>query len=148
MASFNFFLTHGVCLTLAWTLFALIQISSARYMKGTNWKSHMWIHIISGLFVTAVTITFALWALKKCEWYFIKDNPHAWAGVITLSCVAIISMGGIVTRYMLRNLSWNTKLALMVKKIHKICAYLIILVALVAIWFGIWDYRGKPTHAF
>ena len=145
---YNFFMWHGICLTLAWTLFALIQIASGRYMRGTNWRSHMWIHMISGLLVTAVTVGLSLYALYKCAWYFIKANPHAWAGVITLSCVTVLSLGGFVTRYMLRNLTWNTKIALLTKKVHKIFAYFIILVALVAIWFGIWDYRGDPVHVF
>jgi len=148
MAGFDFFLWHGVCLTIAWTLFALVQISTNRYMKGTNWKTHMWIHRISGLIITVVTLVFAFWALSKVGWKFLSMKPHAWAAVIVLSCVLLIVMGGVLTRSMLRRLVWNTKTALLIKRVHKIGAYSLIAVALVAIWFGIWDYRHNPKHLY
>jgi len=75
-------------------------------------------------------------------------KPHAWAAVIVLSCVFLIVLGGVLTRSMLRRLVWNTRTAILIKRVHKICAYSLIAVALVAIWFGIWDYRHNPKHLY
>ena len=56
---------HGVLLAFAWTLFALLQIGSARYLKGTYWRVNLWIHYMCGAGITIITLIFSIWGLVK-----------------------------------------------------------------------------------
>jgi hypothetical protein len=46
----------------AWTVFALAQIATARWLKGTFPGSNMWAHRIFAAFITVITLMFGLWA--------------------------------------------------------------------------------------
>ena len=43
-------------------------------------------------------------------------------------------------------MEWKTRMALRLKKTHKICAYLTILSGVLAVFFGIYFYRINPKH--
>jgi heme A synthase len=117
-------------------------------MKGTNWDTHLWIHRINAMLIIVIVFIFALIALYKMKWKFLKDHPHAYFAVVVLGLVFFIAIMGVITRSMLRRNEWSTRSALRMKLAHIIVAYTIIVVALFAIWFGIYDYRTNPKHDF
>ena len=109
---FNFFYWHGIMLALSWTLFALVQIGSVRYLKGTYWRVNIWIHAISGAGITIITIVFSIWGLYDIisgpGFLSHVNHPHAWAGCIVLSLATLISIGGSISWYMMKYSVWNT----------------------------------------
>ena len=149
MAEFNFFLLHGWMLWAAWTIFAIVQVSSNRYLKGTMPGATMWIHRISGLTIAIITLTFAIWAWSKIgkNGWVILDNEHSYFVFPVLFLIVFIIAGGITTRSMMRRTVWGTRKALIVKMGHKIIAYLVILSAFCAVYYGILFYRQNPKHA-
>lgn len=46
----------------------------------------------------------------------------------------------------MRRAKWNTKCAMCVKNTHRVVAYLIILSAFLAVYYGIYEYRMNPAH--
>lgn len=108
----------------------------------------MWIHRISGLTIAVITLIFAIWAWSKIgpNGWKILNNEHSYFVFPVLFLILVIMAGGIATRSQLRRSVWNTKRALNVKWAHKIAAYLVILSAYCAIYYGILFYRQNPKH--
>ena len=64
----NFFIIHGTVLWITWGVFALVQISSNRYMKGSQWDSYLWVHRIVGGMLVILTLFYALYAWGTVGW--------------------------------------------------------------------------------
>ena len=141
----NFFLIHGTAMWLAWGVLAIVQISSNRYMKGSHWDTRMWIHRISAGIIIVITLVFALYAWGFLGWAVIP-NGHSVFVFPVLFLVLIVAILGVATRSMLRRQVWNTKSALVMKRVHWVFAYLIIVLGIGAIITGIYSYRTNPKH--
>jgi hypothetical protein len=141
----NFFLIHGTAMWFAWGVFSLVQVSSNRYMKGSHWDSRMWIHRLSGGIIVVITLFYALYAFGYVGWAVI-DNGHSYFVFPILALVLIVAVLGVMTRSCLRRKKWNTKTALVMKRVHWVFAYLIIALGIGAIMTGIYYYRTNPKH--
>ena len=106
----------------------------------------MWIHRISGAIILALTLYYGLKAWKTLGWK-VLPNAHSVFVFPTLASILFVAMGGIASRSMLRRQVWNTKAALLVKRAHKIFAYLLLLVSQGALATGMHFYRINPKHA-
>ena len=141
---FNWFLLHGWMMWAAWTIFAIVQISSTRWLKGTLPGTNIWIHRINGMLIIVITLTFAIWAWRKVG--MIINNEHSYFVFPVLFLVVIVAAFGIASRSAMRRAVWNTKCALCIKNTHRVIAYLVLLSAFLAVYYGIYEYRIKPAH--
>jgi hypothetical protein len=137
---FNWFLLHGWMLWAAWTIFAIVQIASTRWLKGSIPGTNMWVHRINGMLIIVITLTFAIWAWNKLGWT-ILNNEHSYFVFPVLFLVLVVAALGIASRSCMRRTVWNTKKALCVKNIHRAVAYLVLLSAFLAVYYGILFYR-------
>ena len=106
-ALFNFFLFHGTMMWLAWSVFAIIQVSSNRYFKGRFWKHHLWIHRVTGALMMLISLGAGIKAWQTVGWKVIP-NYHAYFAFPVLFFVTFAAIGGITTKSMLRNKVWDT----------------------------------------
>ena len=137
---------------LTWGSFALVQIVTNRYMKGRFWGTTMWIHRFFGLACLSFTGVFATKAWYEAfGWGIgnplaIMNNSHSYFVFPVLWFVLFVVSGGIFTRSVMRRSMWNTKRALRIKMIHRICAYFVLLCGLLGIATGIYHYRVNKKH--
>ena len=131
----NFFLIHGTAMWIAWGLFAIVQIASNRYMKGSHWDTRMWVHRISGGIIVVITLIYAIYAFGFLGWNVI-NNAHSYFVFPILALVLIVAILGVITRSLLRRTQWNTKTAIVMKRVHWVFAYLIIVLGIGAIMTG------------
>ena len=136
--SIDYFVIHGFVLWTVWGVISIIQISANRYMKGAYWESYLWIHRIAGTIMTLCTIFYATYAFWQCAWVNYQGT-HGKFAFPTLYCVSAIAIGGVLTRILLRRCKWRTRDALCVKTLHRIFAYLLIIVGNGAVFTGIKD---------
>ena len=87
----------------------------------------MWIHRVAGALILAITLYYGLKAWETLGWK-VLPNAHSVFVFPTLFAVTFVAVGGIASRSMLRGQVWNTKAALLVKRAHKIFAYIMLLV--------------------
>ena len=92
------------------------------------------------MLIIVITLTFAIWAWNKLGWNII-DNEHSYFVFPVLFLVVIVAAFGIASRSAMRRAVWNTKCALCVKNTHRVIAYLILLSAFLAVYYGIYFYR-------
>src|SRR5437660_626849 len=88
-SSKNYMLIHGWLLWVAWTFFAMLQILSNRYLKH-YWYINMWVHRISGLMITTLTIAMVLYMFSNMSWTLMHQMPHAVNGIIIIICVVLV----------------------------------------------------------
>lgn len=114
-------------------------------MKGSHWDTRMWIHRLSGAIIVIITLIYAIYAWAFVGWN-VFDNSHSYFVFPILFLVLIVAILGVVTRSLLRRTVWNTKTSLVVKRVHWVFAYLIIILGIGAIMTGIYYYRINPKH--
>ena len=134
------FWAHGWYMWAAWTVFALIQVSSNRYLKGDLPGTNMWIHRICGTGTMLATLYHGTSAWKGVGWKVIQ-NYHSLFAFPVLFAVFLVAVGGVATRSRLRRAVWNTPQALKFKTIHRMFAYLILITGCFAIMSGLYYYR-------
>lgn len=78
----------------------------------------MWIHRVSGAAIMVITIIFSSMAINKVNG--INNRVHNIFGVIVLSLVILVVLGGVFSRSRLNRLRWKTNLILKVKNGHKV----------------------------
>ncbi len=98
---------HGWMLWVAWSLFGMIQIVSARYLK-KYWRVNMWVHRISGTLILLITIAFSLTGIYKAGWQLSGKSAHYVLGLIIFFSVLFVAMAGVYARSMTRRLEWAT----------------------------------------
>ncbi len=131
---FDFYLLHGIILSVSWGLLALLQLSSSRYLKMYVSVS-MWTHRISGFLIFLATLVIALLTFNRNNWK-LDDGLHPALGLTVVCCVSALTIGGIVARMLLEKTTWNTQLAVRIKMGHKLFGYLVLLVSQVALLTG------------
>ena len=122
----------------AWTLFALFQVATHRYLKSVmRGIGSIYMHIISGLLQLSITLFFAFMAFDYLNWN-IKSQNHVYIVVpCTIGLIAIVILG-FASRSAMRRCKWNTRCALRVKAAHRAVAYLFILGGFAAMYTGIY----------
>lgn len=140
-----FYLVHGVVLWLCWGVFALVQIGSARYLKGSYPKTYMTVHTVSGSLITGVTAFFSFYAQYGLNWK-ILNNAHSYLAYPTLYGSVFVLCLGYMARFMLLNAKWNTRLALTVTSLHRYLGHSVIVLGTFANSTGIYIYRNNTRN--
>ena len=143
---FNFKI-HGWMMWTAWSVLSLVQFASNRYLKGTLYGKHMWIHRIIGTAIMLITLIFGYYAWQKLS-FKILPNWHSYFVFPIFFGVPLVAIGGIITRSYLRRSVWNTARALQIKRGHQIFGLLLILFGQAAVASGIYYYRINSQHQF
>ena len=104
----------------------------------------MWIHRISGSVVLATTLFYGIYGYLKLR--MIKDDVHAPMGLAVTSLVSLVVAGGILARSRLNRAEEGQNSVMVFKKIHQIFGHLLIWVAQITIFFGIYSYA--TNHKF
>lgn len=116
-------------------------------MKGAHWETYLWIHRIAGTVMTLCTIFYATYAYWQCAWVN-YGGTHSKFAIPTLYCVSFIAIGGVLTRILLRRCKWRTREVLFVKNVHRIFAYILIIVGNAAVFTGINDNLGSYKWSY
>jgi hypothetical protein len=58
----SFFFVHGWIFFVAWIVFGVFQIATARYMKH-KWETNMVLHAASGTLITFATAFWGFWSI-------------------------------------------------------------------------------------
>lgn len=101
---------HGWFMFTAWSLLAFIQIASNRWFK-SFWWIHMWVHRITGFLIFCITVGFGLRMIQENGWTIIQGEPpeaHFYIGVVMISVIGVLMVGGIWARSYLNRAQWNT----------------------------------------
>ena len=135
----DYFLLHGYIMWLCWTIFSIAMISTSRYCKGRLWKIGIKIHLVIGLIILALSFLFCniLPRYKDDDTTESHTNP----GGAVLFIVIPVSLLGFITRILLNECKWNTRIGLRVRLLHRIVSYIIIIIGNIAIITGIRSYR-------
>lgn len=137
-----FYKVHGFLMWGAWGVLGLVQLVTNRYLKGGNgWRYGMWAHRISGTLTLLITLVMAFLALKEGGWEV--GNLHSVLGVIILSLVLLIVLGGVLNRSLMQRLRWRTKDVLRVKMVHRYFGYFMLILSEAAIVTGSLKYANK-----
>jgi flagellar biosynthesis protein FliQ len=117
----NFFVVHGWLMWTAWGIFGLLQIISNRYLMNL-WRFHIWVHIISGIYILVISLVTGFLAFSKTNWQ-VNNNSHDVIGIIVMSGVCVIVLLGFLGRWLMNKLRWHTNAALKIKKIHRVSEF-------------------------
>lgn len=88
----------------------------------------MWVHRISGATIFLLTLIFVFKMIAYFDW-IIEIEPHFVIGTIILSLVGVVMLLGVFARSRLNRVQWNTDRALLAKNIHRVFAWLLIVLA-------------------
>lgn len=139
---FDFYELHGFMMWTAWGVLGWVQLFTNRYLKwGNMWRYTMWIHRVSGTLTLLLTWVFAMLALKRAGWE-VEVGVHQILGVIVLSFVTLIVLGGVFNRSMMQRLRWRTADMLRIKRGHRWFAYLMLLLTEASIISGSLKYAA------
>lgn len=119
---------HGVLMWFAWTIVALCQIVTNRYMKH-YWRYRQLIHTLLGVLSGAVTLAGIIIVLKWLGWAFYFDHWHNVAGMLFMVLCEFLVLGGVSALVMKRyaNFDWRTKTMLQRTSVHKYFGYFMII---------------------
>lgn len=126
IGTFNFFELHGWLMWFTWGFLGFLQIVSNRYLK-SQWSWHLWMHRITGTLILLTTLVLGILTIKESGWS-VYPSPHNIIGVIVISIVTLITLGGVFTRSRMMRLKWNTSTMLKIKRGHKLFGYIILII--------------------
>ena len=91
---------HGWLMTVAWCVFAFVQLATNRYLRGRLWKSAILIHSLSGFVMYGLTLWSAYIALNGFQWnwsnIFSAVPIHFSLAVPIITLTFFIVMGGMI----------------------------------------------------
>jgi hypothetical protein len=93
-----------------WGFLGFLQLFSNRYMK-SQWRWHLLMHRITGTLIFLSTLTLGILTIKESGWK-VYPAVHNIIGVIVMSIVTLITLGGVYTRSRMVRVRWNTKMIL------------------------------------
>ncbi len=111
---------------LTWGVLGFLQLASNRYLK-SQWTWHLWMHRITGTIILLMTLGLGILSIKEYGWS-VYPAPHNIIGVIVISVVTLITLGGVFTRSRMMRLKWNTSKMLKIKRGHQLFGYIIIII--------------------
>jgi hypothetical protein len=68
----------------------------------------MWIHRINGTLIFIFTFCWVLQIIAWFGWSVPYKEPHQLIGIVILSFVGVIVLGGVFTRAMMQRIEWST----------------------------------------
>lgn len=113
-----FELYHGWLMWTAWGVLGYVQLISNRYLR-VYWKINRWVHLISGLIILVLTLSYGLLMMKEVGWKIIKDW-HPIIGFLVLISVGLICLGGLSSGFLMSSIRWKTGAVMRIKKMHKV----------------------------
>jgi len=131
------YILHGVFMWISWGLFSIVQIGSKRWFS-SSYKIAYWTHVVGGSLITISTLAAFFIILRKFSWKLDLINLHRVSG-FTFLLLAFIVVGFGITAHFMRytNAEWNTKVVLILSKIHKFGAWTIICIGNIVCYIGI-----------
>ena len=75
----------------AWTFFGLFQMTTNRYLKH-HWQTNMWLHRVSGMIVTIVTLLYGIVGIVKLM--KVVNDVHAPMGVGVTTLITFLAISG------------------------------------------------------
>ena len=90
----HFYTIHGVLMWAAWSLFALIQIYTNRYLVH-KWQWRQIVHSVVGTLILLTSITSFGFVFKALD-FKVHLQYHAIYGLVTLSAGILLAIGGII----------------------------------------------------
>jgi len=96
VGTFNFYELHGWLMWFTWGILGFLQLASNRYLK-SQWTWHLWMHRITGTLILLTTLILGILTIQQSGWA-VYNNPHSIIGVIVVSIVTLITLGGVFTR--------------------------------------------------
>jgi hypothetical protein len=130
--------SHGVLMWFAWTVIALCQIITNRYMKH-YWRWRQFIHTVLGTISGVLTLSATLLILNWLDWHFYKDYAHNVLGAMFMVILQILVFLGVYNLVLRRlvNMDWKTAQMRSYQSIHKYMGYAIIFIVQIVIITGI-----------
>ncbi len=126
IGTYDFFKLHGWLMWLTWGVLGFLQLASNRYLK-SQWAWHLWMHRITGTIILLMTLGLGILSIKEYGWS-VYPAIHNIIGVIVISVVTLITLGGVFTRSRMMRLKWNTSKMLKIKRGHQLFGYIIIII--------------------
>lgn len=77
----------------------------------SQWRWHLLMHRITGTLIFLSTLTLGILTIKESGWK-VYPAVHNIIGVIVMSIVTLITLGGVYTRSRMVRVRWNTKMIL------------------------------------
>lgn len=129
---------HGVLMWFTWTILALVQLGTSRYMKH-YWRYSQMIHNTVGIFSGIISIASLIIILKSVHFQFYWAHWHNILGTAFIGILFSLVLGGIfaITIKRFSNFEWQTKKMLKLASIHKYFAYFVIITVQITICTGI-----------
>jgi hypothetical protein len=85
----------------AWGILGVVQLFTNRYLRlHKGWRYTMWVHRIAGTCTLLITWVMAMLAIKRAGWV-VEVGIHQIIGVIILSLVTLVVVGGVFNRSMM-----------------------------------------------
>ena len=134
---------------ISWALIGLLQISTIRYGRA-HWKWNKLVHLILGLFASALVFTAGMLALNFDDYNIKGGSFHGKVGFSVFVLGLILAVGGMLANIirMKTVMAWNSKRTLLIGKVHRYAGWLIILLGQVAIGSGAyrhWHHEGNDA---
>ena len=91
-------------------------------------KINLWLHIVNGIIITALTFAMSLLAFKYYMW---ETRPylHSILGFIVLVNTGLVSLFGFTSWRMMLTVKWRTQTLLKMKKFHAYSGYGLIIIS-------------------
>ncbi len=146
----HFFWLHGWLFWVAWGVFGLVTILSSMYLK-EMWRYRIIIHSIAGGLIVSITLAVRGLSIAMFGWG-VMPSFHSLIGFLTIVCVFVITIVGIVLRVIQNHLKWNGHIMEILKKMHALSSWFIFIIAQISIVTGFIKYeqnikRNDYTYA-
>ena len=110
---------HGYFMWTSWVLFSLVMLATNRWFFYLSNKM-LFCHVISGLIVTILTVVAAALATNYND--FIISTWHTIFGWVVVVTVCVVSLGGMLALRFKMMAKGDTKMTMMIRKVHKTAA--------------------------
>ena len=138
--SSDYYLMHGIVLSVTWLIFGLFQVSTQRFFKSCCWKLNLYLHVISGMIMLVLTVTFGIMAIQEQNWSFDYTSHSFFIYQLVFGVVLVVLLGILTTRF-LSTRTWSSHIAYRCKKLHVIVAYILLASGIFACFTGIYQFR-------
>jgi hypothetical protein len=137
----------------AWTVAAIIQMFSGRYLK-LYWRWRIFIHGVIGLIVLYLTIMGLIWARRGVDHKWKFKWLHMAYSIPVVFLLFFLVFQGMFAYYLLRiaNMDWNTRYILWMSAAHRMTAWIFMILAQISVITGIHHFveyapkYGNPIH--
>ena len=132
---------HGLLMWLSWTVLALVQVVTNRYMVD-KYRWRQTVHTVSGIAIIVLTIFSFVVAFGQNTWKVVFNYPHAIVANPTVWIGVLVAFGGIFAKFS-RDKSgngtydWRSDDWMSFVRVHRLMGYFMIFLAQFAMALGI-----------